>query len=94
MMGVVVACGPLIEAAAPSLMPAMDISNSNDRFSYWQLWDTRAEKCPTVAKYATTPDGAFRAGTIVISVASIDVFGIDTLDDFLQALRGIEAAGS
>jgi hypothetical protein len=92
-MGVVVACGPLIEAAAPSLMPAMDIGNSSDRFTFWELWDVRLPKAPTVAKYATTPDGVFHAAKVGTPGGIVDVFGIQTLDEFLSVLRGIEAAG-
>lgn len=92
MTAVAVICAPLIERAAPSLMPAMDIGNSNDRFTFWELWDTRSEKAPAVAKYATTRDGTFRAGTVGMSGGVIDVLGIVSLEEFLSVLRGIEAA--
>ncbi len=84
-------CAPLIDRAAPSLMPAMDIRNSGPKTTFWELWDPRLAAAPAVAKYVTSPDGTFMGGTILIAGGVIDLLGIATLTDFLDELRRIEA---
>ena len=91
MTAVMQRCAPLIDRAAPSLMPAMDIKNSGPAATFWELWDPRLPAAPAVAKYVTGPDGVFLGGTILIAGGVIDLLGIPTLLDFVAELRRIEA---
>jgi len=84
-------CAPLIDRAAPSLMPAMDIKNSGPAATFWELWDPRLPAAPAVAKYATASDGSYLGGAILPSGGVVDLLGIPNLLDFLAELRRIEA---
>lgn len=87
MSALITRCAPLIDRAAPSLTPAFDLTNSDSRSTFWELWDGRLRDAPTVAKYAVNPDGSFRGGAII---TGSDLLGMPTLADFLRALREIE----
>lgn len=91
MTAVAVDVAPVIRRAAPSLIEALDITHSNAGLTYWELWDTRdAEKYPRVAKYAVTPEGKFLGGVTFSDVPG-HLDGFAEFEDFLQALREIEA---